>query len=102
MDLQNVKNMLQFNTDKHDSYLLEVIPLFIDQAKEYCNNTFMKDGKEELPSGVKLYIVKAIEYNMKPVTLKGKTMGEVSYSYETELPKSIMKYLAPYRKVRFK
>jgi hypothetical protein len=98
MDLQSVKNMLQLNTDKHDSYLAEAIPLFIDQAQEYCNNTFVKD---ELPSGVKLYVVKAIEHNMQPVTLKGRTMGEVSYSFETELPKSIMKYLAPYRRVRF-
>lgn len=97
MDIQNVKNMLGINTDKHDNYLAEVIPLFIEQAQEYCNNTF----GEDLPAGVKLYVAKAVQHNMNPSNVKSRTMGNVSYSYELDLPKSITKYLAPYKKVRF-
>lgn len=97
MDIQDVKNMLSINTNKHDHYLAEVIPLFIEQAQGYCNNTFGTG----LPAGVKLYVAKAIEHNMKPVNLKSRSMTDVSYSYETELPKTVTKYLAPYRKVRF-
>jgi hypothetical protein len=97
MDLQSVKNMLSIKNTQHDDYLTEVIPLFIEQAKDYCNNSF----DEELPAGVKLYVVKAIQFNMTPSNLKGRTMGEVSYSYETDLPRSITRLLAPYRRVRF-
>jgi Phage gp6-like head-tail connector protein len=101
MDLQTVKNMLSIKTTQHDDYLTEVIPLFIEQAKDYCNNSFLVNGVEELPGGVKLYVAKAIQFNMNPSNLKGRTMGEVSYSYETNLPRSITRFLAPYRKVRF-
>ncbi|MGX2958041.1 phage head-tail connector protein [Peribacillus sp. JNUCC 23] len=101
MDIQSVKNMLGIKTNKHDNYLMEVVPLFVDQAKDYCNNSFKVDGQEVLPAGVKLYVAKAIEHNMGDSTLKGKTMGSISYSYETELPQSITKYLSPYKKVRF-
>lgn len=102
MDIQNVKNMLGIYTDKHDAYLAEVMPLFIELAKEKCNNSFQVDGAESLPAGVKLYVAKAIEHNMGDSTLKGRTMGSITYSYETELPQSITKHLAPYKRVRFK
>jgi acetylornithine/succinyldiaminopimelate/putrescine aminotransferase len=101
MDLQSVKNMLSIKTTQHDTYLNEVIPLFIEQAKDYCNNSFLVDGTEALPAGVKLYVAKAIQFNMTPSNLKGRTMGEVSYSYETDLPRSITRLLAPYRRVKF-
>jgi hypothetical protein len=101
-DVTNVKTMLQIKTEKHDDYLKEVLPLFIEKAKADCNNTFLDDnGNEVLPAGVKLYVAKAIEYNMGPVNLKGRKMGEVSYSYETELPGSITKHLKPYKRLRF-
>lgn len=98
MDKETIKNMLGIKTAKHDAYLTEVIPLFIDHAKELCNNQFEGD----LPSGVKLYVAKAIQFNMNPSNLKGRKMGEVSYSYETDLPKSITKHLTPHKRVRFK
>lgn len=102
MDIQDVKNMLShvpgMDTNKHDAYLTTMVPLLLEHAGEYCNNSF---DEESLPAGVKLYVAKAVEFNMKPANLKSRTMGEVSYTYDTELPKSIMKYLAPHRKVRF-
>lgn len=97
MDKETIKNMLGIKSAKHDSYLTEVIPLFIDHAKELCNNQF----PEGIPSGVKLYVAKAVEFNMGSSTLKGRKMGDVSYSYDTELPKSITKLLAPYRRLKF-
>ncbi|MCM3108775.1 phage head-tail connector protein [Bacillus velezensis] len=100
MDIQTIKNMLGIKTDSHDAYLAEVLPLFIDQAKDWCNNSFTVNGEEKLPAGVKLYVAKAIEHNMTPSNLSGRSMGDVSYSYETELPSSITELLAPYRKLR--
>ncbi|MBW3114192.1 phage head-tail connector protein [Bacillus sp. MCCB 382] len=101
MDLQTLKNMMRIDTTDHDEYLIEMLPVFIEQAKDYCNNSFMVAGEEVLPSGVRLYVAKAIEFSMNPSNVKSYTMGQVSYSYETDVPRSITKYLAPYRKVRF-
>ena len=97
MDITNVKNMLGITTDKHDLYLSEMLPIMLEFAADYCNNTFA----EPYPAGVKLFVAKGLEFNMGSSTLKSRTMGEVSYTYETEFPKSVMKHLAPYRKVRF-
>jgi Phage gp6-like head-tail connector protein len=102
MDITQVKNLTGIKTDNHDSYIAEALPLFIEHAKHECNNTFMVEGVEELPSGVQLYVAKAIEFNIGPSNIKGRTMGEVSYSFETELPKSITKFLKPYKRLRFK
>jgi hypothetical protein len=98
MDLQSVKNMLSIKTTTHDDYLIEMIPIVIEYAQDHCNQTFIS---ENLPSGVKLFVAKAIEFNMGDSTLKGRTMGEVSYSYNTDFPSSLKRYLAPYRRVRF-
>lgn len=100
MDVQTLKTMLGITTDRHDAYLKEVIPLFIDFAKDYCNNRFLVDGAEKLPAGVKLFVAKAIEFNMAPSNLSARSMGDVSYSYETELPESVLRHLKPYRRLR--
>jgi hypothetical protein len=102
MDLQSVKNMLSIKNTQHDDYLIEMLPILIDFAKDKCNNLFLVDGEEVIPSGVKLFIKNAMEFNMKESGLKGRTMGEVSYTYETDFPPSVMKYLSPYKKVRFR
>ncbi|MCP3741459.1 phage head-tail connector protein [Rossellomorea sp. BNER] len=102
MELQNVKNMLGIKTTKYDDYINEVLPLFIEKAKEECSNSFQGSGKEKLPAGVKLYVAKAIEFNMGQANLKGRSADTVSYSYETNLPRSITDNLAPYKKLRVK
>jgi hypothetical protein len=101
MDLQTVKNMLSIKTTQHDDYLTEMLPILIDFAKDKCNNPFLVNGVETLPSGVKLFVKNAMDFNMNSSGLKGRTMGEVSYSYNTDFPPSIMKYLSPYKRVKF-
>ncbi|MFT0800368.1 phage head-tail connector protein [Bacillus swezeyi] len=100
MDVQTIKTMLGIATSKHDAYLEEVIPLFIEFAKDYCNNKFLVNEEEKLPAGVKLFVAKAIEFNMAPSNLSARSMGDVSYSYETELPETVMRHLKPYRRLR--
>lgn len=95
MDTQKIKRIAGITTDKHDDYLNEVIPLFLGFAEEYCGQEL-----SDTPHGVTLFVAKAAQYNMKEAGLKGRTMGEISYSYETEFPESIMKFLTPYRKMR--
>jgi hypothetical protein len=98
MDLQSLKNMLGYaNTTKHDAYLSEMLPIMLDYAKDQ-GVSYTADA----PAGVKLFVAKAIQFNMNPSGLKGRSMGEVSYSYNTDFPPSIMRYLAPYRKAGFR
>jgi len=97
MELITVKNILGITSDKDDSYLAEVIPLFLEFAEHKTNNSF-PNGEE--PGGIKLFVAKACEFNMKESGLKSRSMGQVSYSYDTDLPESLMKLLKPYKKVK--
>lgn len=101
LDVAQVKRLLGLTTSKHDDYITEMIPILLDYVKNYCNNTFMKNGVEELPGPVKLFIAKAIQFNMNPAGVSSRSMGGAAYSYETDYPESIMKLLRPYKKVRF-
>ncbi|MEC1900963.1 phage head-tail connector protein [Bacillus atrophaeus] len=99
MDIQQVKRMSGITTDKHDAYLSEIVPILIEFASDFCSNKF---DPEALPAGVKLFVAKAAEYNMTPTGLSGRSMGDVSYSYNTEFPRHITKNLTPYRRLRVK
>ncbi|MFJ5794462.1 phage head-tail connector protein [Bacillus atrophaeus] len=95
MDIKQVKRMIGITTDKHDAYLSEVVPILIEIAADECKNTF---DPEALPAGVKMFVAKAAEYNMAPSGLSGRSMGDVSYSYNTKFPQHITKNLYLYRK----
>lgn len=98
LDTAQVKGLLGLSTSKHDMYIEEMIPILIEYAQEYCNNPF----KEQLPGPVKLFIARAIQFNMNPTGVSSRSMGGASYSYETNYPDSLMSMLRPYRKVRFR
>ena len=95
--VEQVKNLLGITSQKHDTYIEEMIPILIDYAKDYCRNQF----KEGIPRPITLFVAKAIEYNMTPAGVSGRSMGGASYSYETDFPPSVTRLLKPYRKVRF-
>ncbi|MEC1663005.1 phage head-tail connector protein [Bacillus halotolerans] len=95
MDIQQVKRMIGITTDKHDAYLSEMVPILIEVAADKCKSTF---DPKALPAGVKIFVAKATEYNMTPSSLSGRSMGDVSYSYNTEFPQHIMRNLYSYRK----
>jgi hypothetical protein len=79
-----------------------MIPLLVDFTKDWCSNSFLNDQEEvELPSGVQIFIPKAIEYLMNKSGVSSRTMGAVSYSYDLDFPSSLLKLIKPYRKVRF-
>ena len=102
IDVVRVKILLGLNSNKHDDYIEEMIPILVDYAKEYCNNSFTRDGEECLPNPLALFVAKAIQFNMNPTGVSGRSMGGASYSYETDFPDSILRMLRPYRKVRFR
>lgn len=96
MTKDDVKAILEDETTKHDAYYSTMIPILTEFAEDRCHTTF----SEPLPGGVRLFIAKACEYNLQRVGLESRTMDNVSYSYTTDFPKSLLKYLKPYRKVR--
>lgn len=101
IDIDEIKRIVGFKTDKHDEYLTTMIPLLLEYVTAYCNNDFAKKGEVVVPGGAKIFIAKACEYNMQSAGLKGRTMGTVSYSYELEFPESIIRFLRPYRRLKF-
>lgn len=103
MDKAEVKKILQIKTTTHDEYFDIMIPLLIDWARDYTNNKFEDTSQptSSLPGGVQIFIAKACEYNMIKAGINSRTMGEVSYTYELDFPPSIMKYLRPYKRLRF-
>ncbi len=99
MNKEEVKRKLQITTDKHDDYFDDMIPDLIEYVMDYCNNSFGAGVEPVLPGGARLFIAKALEYNMKKAGVSSRSMGSVSYSYETDFPPSVTKLLAPYRRV---
>ena len=101
MTIDQVKKLLGIRNEKHDDYIEAMIPILMEYARGYCNATFFIGNEEVIPGPVKLFVAKAIEFNMNPAGVSGRSMGGASYSYETDFPPSITRLLKPYRKVRF-
>jgi hypothetical protein len=97
--LDKIKVMLGITDNSKDDYLNTMIPLIVDDVQEQCNNTF---DISNLPSGIIRYLAKALEFDMGDSRLKSRSLGNVSYSFNTELPDSVAKLLRPYKKVRFR
>lgn len=97
-EIDHLKKLNNDTGAKHDAFYSAMAPILFDVAKDHCNG---KWDAVNMPSGVMLFIAKAIQFNMTPVGLQGRSMGTVSYSYDTEFPKAIWTYLRPYKKVKF-
>lgn len=104
MDIQQVKDILQITTNNHDPYLATVIPLFEEKIKSRANTRFVdSNGVEELPIDLQHTLAKWIQWDMTvKAGLKARSMGEVSYTYDNEIPSFVKTDIAPYRKVRFR
>lgn len=97
--LAKIKTMAGITDSAKDDWLKVMIPLLLDQAVEQCNNAF---DINNLPAGMILYLEKAVEFNMSDVRLKSRSMGNVSYAFNTELPDSVISLLRPYKRMRFR
>lgn len=101
MNVTEVKSLTEIKTDKHDDYILTILPYMIESIKEYCNNQFLDvDGNESLPGGARIAISKWIQFNILQAGVNSRSQG-VSYNYETEVPNSIKIHLKPYKRLRW-
>lgn len=105
-DVQDIKaiNGIPSNESKHDEYIETMLPMLLEAVISHTNNNFggiQADGSVKMPGPVKIYLAKAIERNTMKTGLKSRSMGSVSYSYDTKVPEELKDLLTPYKKVRF-
>lgn len=102
MDYIEVKNILGYKTNKHDAYIDTVIPLLIEYIEDYCNYQFTDElGKPIVRGGAKIAIAKMVEYNLNKAGTQSSSLGgELSYTYTTDFPPSIIRLLEPYMRIR--
>lgn len=98
MDALDVKmfNGYPIDDNSNDEVLEKLIQEYKQVAEEHCNQIFV----DPLPGGVKKFIAECIKYGSSG-NVSSRTMGTVSYTFVTDIPSSIYKYLKPYRKLRW-
>lgn len=103
-DVEEIKQINGWQGVEQNDYISTMLPLIFDHVKTECNNDFghVEDVPPEIPSGVKIYMAKVIEFNRNKMGVKSRKMGSVSYSYDVEFPNSMDRYIRPYRRLRFR
>ncbi|WP_419892818.1 phage head-tail connector protein [Oceanobacillus kimchii] len=96
--IDEIAIMAEIDQAKHERYLSIMVPIFIEVAEDHCGTSF---NVMQLPAGVKLFIAESIKYKLKNAGLSSRSMGSVSYSYDTKLPDKVKNHLSPYRKLVF-
>lgn len=112
LSVKDVKSILQIEDTQHDDYIETMLPIIISFTEQYCNDIFTvrtmngsyykdQSGYQLVDMGIMIAIAKVIEFYMLKSGVSGEGVSRVSYSYSTELPKSILDILNQYRKVKF-
>lgn len=103
MDIQTVKDILMITDSKYDVYLDTVVPIFEEKIKEWTNNRFKdSEGNEVLPINLQHTVAKWVQHDMNvKAGIKSRSMGEVSYTFDTDVPDFVKRDIAPYRRLRF-
>ncbi|MEK4922021.1 phage head-tail connector protein [Cytobacillus sp. FSL R5-0569] len=96
--IDQVSSIAGIDKEKHQTYLSVMVPILLEYAEDYCGATFV--GYDP-PAGVRLFIGESLRHKIKADGLSSRSMGSVSYSYDTDLPEKIKRNLKPYRRVRF-
>ncbi|EKC6405513.1 phage head-tail connector protein [Staphylococcus pseudintermedius] len=89
-------NRTPIDDDSNDEVLQSLILFYKGIAEEYCNKVFV----EPYPFGVRKFIAESIKYGTSG-NISSRSMGTVSYSFVTGLPKSTYRHLRPLRQLRW-
>ncbi|MCE5786398.1 phage head-tail adapter protein [Staphylococcus pseudintermedius] len=89
-------NRTPIDDDSNDEVLQSLILFYKGIAEEYCNKVFV----EPYPFGVRKFIAESIKYGISG-NISSRSMGTVSYSFVTDLPKSTYRHLRPLRQLRW-
>lgn len=96
--IDQVSSIAEIDKEEHQTYLSVMVPILLEYAEDYCGATFDVDTP---PAGVRLFIGESLKFKIKSDGLSSRSMGSVSYSYDTDFPEKIKRNLKPYRRVRF-
>lgn len=89
-------NRTPVDDESNDEVLQSLILFYKGIAEEYCNKVFV----EPYPFGVRKFIAESIKYGSSG-NISSRSMGTVSYSFVTDLPKSTYRHLRPLRQLRW-
>ncbi|MDM8326714.1 phage head-tail connector protein [Staphylococcus felis] len=89
-------NRTPIGDDSNDELLQSLILFYKGIAEEYCNKVFV----EPYPFGVRKFIAESIKYGTSG-NISSRSMGTVSYSFVTDLPKTTYRHLRPLRQLRW-
>lgn len=90
-------NRLPIDDTSNDEVLKDLIQFYKGIAEEYCNDTF---DKIPYPFGVRKFIAESIKYGTNG-NISSRSMGTVSYTFVTDLPKATYRHLKPLRRLRW-
>lgn len=102
--LNEVKKTLMITDTSKDEYLLTTIPYLVDFIQNYCNRDFKNAaGQVELPLGLKLALAQMAQHCLKDYSSTSLKMGNASFEYPDNFPRSILTILDKYknRSVKF-
>jgi len=66
-----------------------------DWVKDYCKNPF----ESGTPSGVVLFLDKAVEFIKAQNGVKSETLGDWSITLSVDYPESMLKLIKPYKRI---
>lgn len=101
VSVEDIKEFLVVDTvEQSDAFIQKLIDRTTAQVKTYCNNQFA-DG---IPVAVEDIIIQwvCIKYDINTRLKNGKSgqsMGQLSITYQTEIPKEFKSILNQYRRV---
>lgn len=102
VSVQDIRDFLIVDTaSQSDEFIQKLIDRTTHQVKDYCNNDF----SEGIPLSVEDIIIQwvCVKYDTNTRLKVGKSsqsMGQLSISYNTELPKEFRSILNVHRKVK--
>lgn len=95
--INEVMKRMQSDTEKHGDYISTMVPDFLEIVEEQTNNSF----QSSVPRSVIQFIAGAIDHKLSVLPgLNSRSMGDVSYNYQTDYPKSLQKLLRPHKRVK--
>lgn len=98
MDLQELKTRLKISDNSQDEFLTIALEDAIDYAKSWCNNQFA----EGIPSGAKKGIALIVKSMGENGNVASQSLGDMSKSFfQGATMDEALKYLRPYKKVKF-
>lgn len=77
----------------------EIKQAYLEWIEDYCNNKF---DKNNLPGGVKLALEKLVEIDPMDFCITSEKLSDMSQSFANDgnIPKFVLKWLSPYKRLR--